>query len=117
MDEVAQITVVGFDVRLPGPDALALDPEEAEVEHDLTFLRQLVSASGMFRKEAPPPAAAAGGTNRFHKIVHGGIRHLMAGWIMALVADAFAAPVGAFPVREFQDLLNQIGRASCRERV
>ena len=31
----------------------------------------------------------------------------MAGWIVALVTDAFAAPVGAFPVREFQDLLNR----------
>src|ERR1017187_8305880 len=106
VDKIAQITVVGFDVRLAGPDALALDPEEAEVEHDLTFLRQLVAASGIFRNEDAHHADAAGGTNRFHKIVHGGVRHLMTGWIMALVADAFAAPVGAFPVREFQDLRN-----------
>src|ERR1035441_2487860 len=103
MDEVAQITVVGFDVRLAGPDALALDPEEAEVENYLTFLRQLVAACGIFRNEDAHHANAAGGTNRFQKIVHGGVRHLMAGWIVALVADAFAAPVGAFPVREFQD--------------
>src|SRR5450756_2474823 len=106
MNEVAQITVVGFDVRLAGPDALALDPEEAEVEHDLTFLRQLVAASGIFRNEDAHHADAAGGTNRFHKIVHGGVRHLMAGWIMALVADAFAAPVGTFPLRALHDLLN-----------
>src|ERR1039458_7130352 len=107
MDEVAQITVVGFDVRLPGPDALALDPEEAEFGHDLTFLRQLVSASGIFRNEDAHHADAAGGTNRFHKIVHGGIRHLMAGWIMSLVADPCAAPVGPSPGCEFQDLLNR----------
>src|ERR1035437_8735433 len=107
MDEVAQITVVGFDVRLDGPDALALDPDQAEIEHDLTFLRQLVRASGIFRNEDAHDADAAGGTNRFHEIVHGGVRHLMAGWIMALVADAFAAPVAASPVREFQDLLNR----------
>src|SRR5664279_5448082 len=107
MDEVAQITVVGLDVRLAGRDALALDPEEAEVEHDLTFLRQLVRASGIFRNEDAHHADAAGGTNRFHKIIHGGVRHLMADWIVALVADALAAPVGAFPIREFQNLLNR----------
>jgi len=47
MDEVAQIMVVGFDVRLSGRDVLALAPEEAEVEYDLAFLRQLVAAFGI----------------------------------------------------------------------
>src|SRR5665811_205570 len=78
MDEVAQVMVVRFDVRLPSRDVLALDPEEAEVEYDLTVLRQLVAASGIFRNEDAHHADAAGGTNRFHKIVHGGVRHLMA---------------------------------------
>jgi hypothetical protein len=42
VDEIAQMTVVGLDVGLTGSDALAFEPEETPVKHDLTLLAQWV---------------------------------------------------------------------------
>ena len=42
VNEVRQLAVVGLNVRLTGSYVLALEPEEAHVERDLTLLGQFV---------------------------------------------------------------------------
>ena len=48
MDQLAQASVIGLDVRLSGGNALPLDPEIAEVESELAFLGELVCAARIF---------------------------------------------------------------------
>jgi hypothetical protein len=45
VDEVAQMPVVGLHRALAGPHPLALEPEQAEVEHYFSMPGQLVRAA------------------------------------------------------------------------
>src|ERR1035437_11145467 len=106
MDQLAQASVIGLDVRLSGGNALPLDPEIAEVESELAFLGELVCAARIFWYEYTDDADAAGGLHRLHQIVHRQIGHLLAMHVAALVADAFAAAIRALPTGQVQYLLH-----------
>src|SRR5579872_386353 len=51
LDQLAQVTIVGLDVRLPGAHAQSLAPEFAEVEGDLTLARKLIAGLRILRHE------------------------------------------------------------------
>src|SRR5450830_1910718 len=106
MDQLAQASVIGLDVRLSGGNALHLDPEIAEVESELAFLGELVCAARIFWYEYTDDADAAGGLHRLHQIVHRQIGHLLAMHVAALVTDAFAAAIRALPTGQVQYLLH-----------
>src|SRR4051794_18080605 len=102
MDQVPQITVVSFNVRLAGSHTEPLFEEGAEIERDFAFLRQLVRRAGIFGNKNPDDTDAAGGADGFDEIVHGHVRDFVTGGIVTLITDTFAAAVSAQTVRKFE---------------
>src|SRR5680860_257170 len=98
MDEIGKVTVVGFDVGLAGTHALALEPERAHVERDLTFLAHLVGRALIFRQEDTDYADTAGGAHRLHQIVHRHVRLFVALRVVRLITHALAAPMAWAPI-------------------
>ena len=102
-DQAAQFAVVGLHVRLARRDALALEPELAEIKGHLPLLRQRILGARVLRNEYAHHADATGGLDCLDQVVHGEVGHFVAVQVAALVADALATTVGTLPARQFQN--------------
>src|SRR5579862_9453582 len=107
MDEIAKILIVRFHVRLTRPHELPLGEKLAQIESDLSAPGKLVFASRVFGGEDAHYSDSTRGTNTVHQRIHGHIWDFVTSRIMALVADALAAPIGAFAIGQIKDLLDR----------
>lgn len=106
VNEIAQVSIIFFDVGLAGPHWQALRKELAEIECNLATLLKPVGRLGILWNKHANHADASSRPYGFHQIVHGQVRLLVAFRIMCLLADTFTTLVCAFAVGEFQNLLN-----------